>query len=97
MGFIDAFVQAHHQHRRCIDPLHDGYHSSLRSRIPGNMPNETHACVPRLNFRLPKTKARYPHLPNVRITTRERGNDFQGWAICTDGGARLVNGETLAG
>ena len=38
-------------------------------------------AVPRLNFRLPKPKARYPHLPNVRTTTRERGNDFQGWAI----------------
>ena len=35
-------------------------------------------AVPRRNFRLPKSKARYPHLPNVRITTRERGNDFQG-------------------
>ena len=34
-------------------------------------------AVLRLNFRLRKPKARYPHLPNVRITTRERGNDFQ--------------------
>ena len=37
-------------------------------------------AVPRLNFRLPKSKARYPHLTNVRTTTRERFNDFQGWA-----------------
>ena len=37
------------------------------------------------SFRLPKPKARYPHLPNVRTTTRERSNDFQGWAIYTDG------------
>ena len=49
------------------------------------------------NFRLPKPNARYPHLPNARSTTRERGNDFQGWAIYTDGGTRLVDGETLAG
>ena len=53
-------------------------------------------AVPRLNFRLPKPQARYPHLLNVRTTTRERGNDFQGWAIYTDGGTRHVNGETLA-
>ena len=43
-------------------------------------------AVPRLNFRQPKSKARYPLLPNVRTTTRERGNDFQGWAIFSDGG-----------
>ena len=61
------------------------------------MPNKTHVRSPRLNFRFPKSKARYPHLPNVRITTRERGNDFQGWALYTDGGTRLVDGETLAG
>ena len=53
--------------------------------------------VPHQNFRLPKPKARYPHLPNARCTTRERGNDFQGWAIYTDGCTRVVNGETLAG
>ena len=39
----------------------------------------------------------YPHLPNGRTTTRERGNDFQGWAIYTDGGTRLGDGETSAG
>ena len=54
-------------------------------------------AVPRLNFRLLKPEARYPHLPNIRTTTRERGNDFQGWAIYTDAGTRLVDGETSAG
>ena len=29
-------------------------------------------------FRLPNAKDRYPHLSNVRTTTRERGNYFQG-------------------
>ena len=53
-------------------------------------------AVPRLNFRLSKPKARYPHLSNSRTTTRERGNYFQGWAIYTDGGIRLADGETLA-
>ena len=54
-------------------------------------------AVPRLNFRLPKPKARYPHLPNVRTATRERGNDFKGWAVYTDGGTLVVDGETFAG
>ena len=53
--------------------------------------------VPRLNFRLPTAKARYPHLPNVRTTTRERGNYSQGCAVHTDGGTRLADGEKLAG
>ena len=48
-------------------------------------------------FRLPSAKVRYPHLPNVRTTTRDRGNNFQGWAIDTDGGTRLADGEKLAG
>ena len=54
-------------------------------------------AVPRLNFRLPKPKARHPHLTNVRTTTREIGNDFQGWSIYIDGDTRVVDGETLAG
>ena len=55
-------------------------------------------AVSRLNFRLPKPKATYPYLPNVRTTTRERGNDFQGWAnlFCQEC-TRLVNGETFSG
>ena len=110
MGFIDAFVYSHHQHRRSIEnPRNFGdcmkvrirfitaitpayAHSHQVTRITRHMP-----AVPRLNFRLPKPKARYRLLPNVRITTRERGNDFQGWAIFSDGGTRLVDGETLAG
>ena len=54
-------------------------------------------AVPHQTFRLPQLKARYPYLPNARSTTRERGNDFRGWAIYTDGGTRVVDGETLAG
>ena len=48
------------------------------------------------NFRLPKPKARDPHLPNTRSSTRERGNDFHAWAIYTDGGTRTEKGETFA-
>ena len=54
-------------------------------------------AVQRQNFRLPKLKARYPYLPNDRSNTRARGNDFRGWAVYTDGGTRIVDGETLAG
>ena len=53
--------------------------------------------VPHQNIRLPKPKARYLHLPNARSTTRERGNDYHGWAIYTYGGIRVVDGETFAG
>ena len=53
--------------------------------------------APQPNFRLLAAKARHPHLPNTRTTTRERGNGFQGLAIFTDGGARFADGEILAG
>ena len=110
MGFMVAFVHAHHQPRRNIEnPGNFGDCMKERIRFMStSTPAYAHACqvtcltghmraVPRLNFRLPKPNARYPHLPNVRITTRERGNDFQGWATYTDGGTRVVDGETLAG
>ena len=110
MGFIDAFVYAHHQHRRSIEnPGNLGdcmkgrirfmtaitsasAHAYQETCLTRHMP-----AVPRLNFRLPKPQARYPHLPNIRTTTRERSNDFHGWTIYTDGGTRHVNAETLAG
>ena len=44
-----------------------------------------------------ESKSRYPYLPNDRSRTSERGNDYHGWAIFTDGGTRVVDGETLAG
>ena len=98
MGFIDAFVYAHHQHRRSIENS-GNFGDCIKGRIrfmTAITPAYAHAyqatCLtrhvpagPRLNFRL-------QHLPNVRTTTRERGNDFQGWAICTDGGTRVVDG-----
>ena len=48
-------------------------------------------------FRLPVVKARYLNLHSTRTTTREKGNDFEGWAIYTDGGTRVSEGETSAG
>ena len=107
LGFLDAFVDAHHKHRQdsessgnfgdCMKPLHDGYHSCLRPCISGDMSIKTHAGYLGEISVSPKPNARYPHLPNARSTTRERGNDYRGWAIFTDGGTRVVDGETLAG
>ena len=37
--------------------------------------------VPIQKFRLPAAKARYQHLPSVRTTKRERGNDVHAVAI----------------
>ena len=37
-------------------------------------------AFPHQNFR-PKLEARYPDLPNARSITRERGNDYRGWAL----------------
>ena len=53
--------------------------------------------VPHHTFRLPKPKSRYPYLHTDRSITRELGSDYHGWAIYTDGGTRVVDGETLAG
>ena len=54
-------------------------------------------AVPHQNFWLPKPEARYPYLPNAPSLKRERGHDFQGWAIFSDGGTRVVDGETSGG
>ena len=97
VGFIDAFVYAHNQHRRSIENP-GNFGDCMKGRIrfmTAITPAYAHAyqatcltrhmpTVPRLDFRLLKPGARYPHLPNVRTTTRERGTDFQGWAIYTD-------------
>ena len=89
MGFIDAFVYAHHQHRRSVENP-GNFSDFIKGRI-FFMTAITSAyarayqatCLTRhipavlhRNFRLPTPKARYPHLPNVRATTRERGKDF---------------------
>ena len=110
MGFIDAFVSAHHQQRQGLENL-GNFGDCMKGRIrfmTAITPAYSHAyqttCLTRRipavlgnKFRLPKPKARYPYLPDARSTTRERGNDFRGWAIFSDGCTRVVDGETLAG
>ena len=109
LGFLDAFVYAHHQHHQGFENP-GNFVDCMKGRIrhmTAITPAYGHAyqatclarhipAVPHQNFRLPKLKARYPYLPNARSITRERGNDYRGWAIYTDGGTRVVDGETLA-
>ena len=110
VGFIDAFVCAHNHYRRNIEnpgnfgdcmkgrmnPFHDSNHC-LCSSIPGTLPDKTHACDPKPEISSAECQSQIPHLPNVRTATHERGNDFQVWAIHTDGRTRLADGETYAG
>ena len=110
MGAIDALVYAHNHHRRNMDNP-GNFGDCMKGRIrfmtaitPAYALADQlkclagrHPVVPHQKFRLPAAKAWYPHLPNARTITRERGNDFQGWAVYTDGCTRLTDGETLVG
>ena len=78
MGFIDAIVYAHHQHRRSIENP-GNFGDCMKGRIffmTAITPAYAHAyqatcltrhmpAVPHHKFRLPKPKARYPHLPTL--------------------------------
>ena len=110
IGFLDAFVSAHHKHRQGSENS-GNFGGCMKGRIrfmTAITPAYAHAyqatclarhmpAVPQHNFRLPKLKARYPYPPNYRSRTCTRGTDFRGWAIYSDGGTRIVDGETLAG
>ena len=63
-------------------------HTYQATCLTRHMPAVTHR-----SFRLPRCKARYTHLSNVRTTTRERGNVFHGWAIYTGGVPALWMGK----
>ena len=91
LGFLDAFVYAHHKHR--LDSENSGnFGDCMKGRIrlmTALTPAYAHAyqatClvqhlpgVPHHIFRLPKPKSRYPYLPSDRSITRERGNDYRG-------------------
>ena len=107
MGIVDAFVYAHNHHRRNVDNPRN-FRDCMEGRIrfmtaitppfapcvSNDLPGKTPHCG---NFAYLQPKVRYPHLPNSRTTTRERGKYFQGWAICTDGGSRSADGGTIAG
>ena len=110
LGFLDEFVYAHHKHRR--DSANAGnFGDCMSGRVrfmTAIAPAYAHAyqtiCLgrpspgaPHYSFRLPKPKARYPFLPNDRSLSKELGHDYCVWAIYTDGGTRVVDGETVAG
>ena len=110
LGFLDAFVYAHHKHRR--DSANAGnFGDCMSGRVrfmTAITPAYAHAyqtmClalhfpgVPHQSFRLSKPKSRYPFLPNDRSLSKELGHDYCGWAIYTDGGTRVVDGENVAG
>ena len=110
LGFLGAFVYAHHKHRR--DSANAGnFGDCMTGRVQfmtAITPAYAHAyqtiClgmhspgVPHHAFRLHRPKSRYPFLPNGRSLSKELGHDYHGWAIYTDGGTRVVDGETFAG
>ena len=83
LGFLDAFVYAHHKHR--FDSASAGnFGDCLRGRVrfmTAIIPAYAHAyqticlamhfpSVPRHTFRLPKNTSEYPFLPNERSITR---------------------------
>ena len=90
LGIVDAFVYAHNQHR-CNTEDSGNFGDCMEGRIrfmTAITPSYAHAyqviCltrrmpdISRFHFRLPKAKARYPHLPDVRSTTLDRGGNFQ--------------------
>ena len=67
-------------------------HAYQATCLTRHMPAVPHRC-----FRLPRPKARYTHLPNVRTTTRERGNVFPWMGHLYRRGTRVVDGETAGG
>ena len=108
MGVIDASVHAHHYHRHSANnPGNFGDCMEGRIRlVTAVTPTYAHAyqslcqtgrAVHHQKFRLPASKARNPNLPSSRTTTLEKGNDFQEWAIYTDGGTRVSEGDISAG
>ena len=110
LGFLDAFVYAHHKHR--LDSANAGnFGDCLTGRVrfmTAITPAYAHAyqtiClamhfpgVPRHTFRLPKPKSRYPLLPMIVPLQKNLAMIIMGGLSYTDGGTRVVDGEILAG
>ena len=88
MGFIDAFVNAHHQHRQGLEnPGNFGDYMKGRIRfMTAITPAYTHAyqtaCLQDAcqlswkNFRLPKPEDRYPYLPSKDKKCKKK--EYQG-------------------
>ena len=104
------FVYAHHKHRqRSENPGNFG--DCMKGRIrfmTAITPAYAHAyqtfCLTMHFLVVRTTLSGFTSIsPSVHIfpmvvsITRELGNDYHGWAIYTDGGTRVVDGEPLAG
>ena len=103
MGVIDAFVYAQNYHPHATyNPgnFEDCMEGTIRL-LTATTPTHAHAhqslClgerpfdIPHQRFRLPSVKAKYLNLRNTRTT---RGDDFEGWAVHTDGGTHASEGE----
>ena len=76
--------------------INDPNHSFTRMCAPVNLLGGTSPCGSSPEISLTCT-AKYPHFPNSRTTTREKGNDFYGWVIYVDGRIRSSDGDTKAG
>ena len=110
MEIIDDFVYAHNYHRHNMDNLgkiDDCMEGRIRV-VTAITPSYAQAyqvlClttrptdIPYQRFRMPSAKAKYPNLPNIRTTTRKKGDDFKGCAVFTDGRTHATDGETPAG
>ena len=95
LGFLDAFVYAHHKHR--LDSAIAGnFGVCLTGRVrfmtaitPAYALAYQTIClvmhfpgVSHHSFRLPRPKSRYPFLPNDRSFSAELGHDCRGWTFC---------------
>ena len=100
-GVIDVLVHAQNHHRRNVDnPWNFG--DCMKGRIrfmTAIAPAYAHAYqfISPPEISLTRGQSQISPSSHSRTTTRERGNDFHGWAIYTDGGTRFADGETLAG
>ena len=61
----------------------------------GSIHDRHHSC---LRLRVPNNLSCDAHSWRpAPLFTKELGHDYHGWAIYTDGGTRVVDGETVAG
>ena len=110
MQAFNAFVYAHNCHRHNADSP-GKFQDCMEERIrlmTASTPAYAHAnqaiCLTRSpldtpcqRFRSPSDQAECPNLPNIRTTTRNKGDDNKGWAVFTDGGTHAIHFETTAG
>ena len=110
MGFIDAFVDAHHQHRQGFENP-GNFGDCMKGRIrfmTAITPAYAHAyqttClsrrVPAILKKISVSRSPKPDIRTFPMLVPQHVKEAmisEGWAVYTDGGTRVVDGETLAG